>query len=243
MTIEPSKQGGMPRGRQTIRKGGSLTGLHGPASRPIRLWAFNAAPGSLIAQLEQTYFAGLQCVDRAEERTRTNVVNGKFTPEGARDDLLQFALRDLVPALHKARQTIKKAKAEAAERRSKLRLEGPDKSDAAAAVRRADIRSQLRAMKPEEQTQFFADFGDNVPPEVVMAIMEMPASLSGVPRSRHDLIRASALEARHGPEIAEIAELEEAVAAADSAVEAARDEVRIEAGVHDVAKFNEAAAP
>src|SRR5262245_59680982 len=158
MTIEPSKQPGMPRGRQTIRKGGSLTGLHGPASRPIRLWEFDASPGSLLAQLEQAYFAGLQCVDRAEERTQANAASGQFTPNGAKNDLLRFTLSDLVPVLHKARQAIRKAKSEAAERRSKLKLEGPDKSDAAAAVRRADIRSQLRGMKPEEQTQFFARF-------------------------------------------------------------------------------------
>src|SRR5262249_25525827 len=61
--------------------------------------------------------------------------------------------------------------------------------------------------------------------------------------SRHDLIMASALETQHGSELADIAELEEAIAAAESAVEAARDEVRLECGVHDIAKFNEAAAP
>ena len=243
MPIEPSKQSGMPKGRQTIRKGGSLTGLHGPASRPIKLWPFEPQPNTILAQLERAYFAGLDAVDRMEERTRSSATSGRFTPAGVKDDALKFALNDLVPSLHKARQTIKKAKAEAAERRSKLKLEGPDKSDAAAAVRRADIRDQLRAMKPEEQTQFFARLGDNVPPEVAMAIMEMPASLSGVPKSRYDLMRAGALQAQYGSEIAEIAELERAIAAAESAVEAGRDEVRSECGVHDVAKFNEAAAP
>ena len=52
-----------------------------------------------------------------------------------------------------------------------------------------------------------------------------------------------ALEAQHGPEIAEISELEEAIAAAESAVETGRDEVRLEVGVQDERKFNEMAAP
>ena len=43
------------------------------------------------------------------------------------------------------------------------------------------------------------------------------------------------------PELAEISELEEA--AAESAVETGRDEVRLEVGVHDEREFNEMAAP
>jgi hypothetical protein len=57
------------------------------------------------------------------------------------------------------------------------------------------------------------------------------------------LLTERALAARHGPEIAEIVELEEAIAAAESAVETGHDEVRLEVGVHDERKFNEMAAP
>lgn len=61
--------------------------------------------------------------------------------------------------------------------------------------------------------------------------------------TRHDLITARALEAQYGPDIAEIAELEDAIAVAESAVETGRDEVRLEAGVVDPRQFNELAAP
>ena len=50
-------------------------------------------------------------------------------------------------------------------------------------------------------------------------------------------------QTRHGLEIAEIADLEEAIAAAESAVETGRDKVRLEAGALDERKFNELAAP
>jgi hypothetical protein len=59
-----------------------------------------------------------------------------------------------------------------------------------------------------------------------MAIMEMPPEFSGVPASRHDLFTKRELEAQHGSEIAEITEIEEAIAVAEGAVEAARTEVR-----------------
>ena len=76
-----------------------------------------------------------------------------------------------------------------------------------------------------------------------MAILEMPPEFSGVPKSRHDLLIERALTTQHGPDITEIAELEDAIAAAESAVETGRDEVRLEVGVHDERKFNEMAAP
>jgi hypothetical protein len=231
-----------PKGRQTIRKGGSLTGTHGPVSRPIKLWPFNPKPNTTLARLEAAYMAGLDAVDRIEVHARSSAASGRFTAEGVKDDALKFALSDLVPSLHRARTTIKKAKSEVAERKSKLKVDGPDKSDLAGAFRRMEIRNFLKAMKGNDQKNYFARHGDNLPGEVAMAILEMPPELSGVPKSRHDLVTERALAARHGPEIAEIAELEEAIAAAESAVETGRDEVRLEVGVHDERKFNEMAA-
>ena len=178
----------MPKGRQTIRKGGSLTGNHGPVSRPIKLWTFNAKPNTMLARLEAAYMSGLDAVDRIEERTRSNAASGQFTSEGVKDDALKFAISDLVPSLHRARTTIKKAKAEVAERKSKLKVEGPDKSDVAGAFRRMEIRTFLREMKGNDQKNYFARHGDNLPAEVAMAILEMPPEFSGVPKSRHDLL-------------------------------------------------------
>ena len=152
----------IPKGRQTIRKGGSLTGNHGPVSRPVKLWTFNSKPNTTLARLETAYMSGLDAVDRIEARTRSNAASGKFTPEGVKDDALKFALGDLVPSLHRARTTIKKAKAEVAERKSKLKVEGPDKSDVAGAFRRMEIRTFLREMKGDDQKNYFARHGDEL---------------------------------------------------------------------------------
>ena len=115
-----------------------------------------------------------------------------------RDGLLQFVLTDAVPALHQGRTVIQKARAEVAERRSKLKVEGPDPSDIAAAFRRMEIRTRLREMKPDELTKYFARYGDDLPTEIAQAVTELPAEYSGVPQSRHDLLteRASALLSR-----------------------------------------------
>jgi len=233
----------IPKGRPTIRKGGSLTGLHGPKSRPIKLWPFGPKPNTTIERLEQAYMTGLGAVDQIEEHTRKSTASGKLTADGVKDDALQFAINNLVPNLQRARTTIKKAKAEAAERKSKLKVDEPDRSDVAGAFRRMEIRTFLREMKADDQTKYFAGYGNNLPREVAMAITELPAEFSGVPKSRHDLLMTRAVEAQHAPELVEIADLEEAIAAAESVVETGRDEVRLEAGVLDERKFNEMAAP
>jgi hypothetical protein len=164
-------------------------------------------------------------------------------PVGVRDDLLKFVLSDAVPALHKGRMAIKKARAELAERKSKLKIEGPDKTDVAGAFRRMEIRTRLHDMKPDELERYFARYGDNLPTEIAQAVTELPPEYSGVPQSRHDLLTGRALNAQFGNAITEINEIEQAIEAAESSVEAARDEVRLEVGIYDPAKFNELAAP
>ena len=104
-------------------------------------------------------------------------------------------------------------------------------------------RTRLNNMKPDELTNYFARYGDNLPTEIAQAVTELPPEYSGVPQSRHDLLTERALNAQYGDAIAEIKEIEQAIEAAESSVEAARDEVRLEVGIHDPAKFNELAAP
>ena len=182
-------------------------------------------------------------MDRVETRHATIKTDTRFTPDGVRDDLLKFVLNDAVPALHRGRTTIAKARAEVAERRSKLKVEGPDKTDVAAAFRRMEIRTRLNNMKPDELTSYFARYGDNLPTEIAQAVTELPPEYSGVPQSRHDLLTERALAAQFGSEIGELTVIEQAIEAAESSVEAARDEVRLEVGMHDPAKFNELAGP
>ena len=162
----------MPKGRQTIRKSGG---------RRTRLWELGGSSNPTVARLEAAYLAGLDAMDRAEARHAANKADTRFTPDGVRDDLLKFVLNDAVPALHRGRTAIKKARAEVAERRAKLKIEGPDKTDVAAAFRRMEIRTRLREMKPDELTNYFARYGDNLPTEIAQAVTELPAEYSRRP--------------------------------------------------------------
>jgi hypothetical protein len=231
------------RGRIFIRKNGSLTGASGQTSRMVKRWRFSPEPNTLLARLEAAYFAGLESVDLVETKTQINKTSGKFTRDGAREDVLNYAMNTLIPSLHKARMTIKRAKAEVTERKSKLTVEGPDPSDIAAAFRRMEIRTRLREMKDAEQREYFAKYGGNVPSEVAAAVLELPPEYSGVMKPEHERIAQHALAARHGAEIGEIAEIEEAISAAESTIEIGRDELRLEVGGIDKQKWDELAAP
>jgi hypothetical protein len=95
---------------------------------------------------------------------------------------LQFARSDLLPGLHRAWESISRAKVELAARKAKLSG-------------------------------------------------KLDASRQG--------LSLGALKERHRAEIDQVDELEEAIAAAESAVVAAREEVRLEAGVLNERDFNE----
>jgi hypothetical protein len=224
----------MPKGRMTVRKSGG---------RATRLWEFADSTVPTIKKLEAAYLAGLHAMDRTEAKHATNKTDPRLTPDGVRDDLLKFVLADAVPALHTGRQTIAKARSEVAERKSKLKVKGPDPSDVAGAFRRMEIRTLLRDMKPDAQVDYFRRQGDNLPAEIAEAILELPPELAGVSQRRHDMLTERALEAQFGGLLSEIRDIEEAIAAAESSIEAARDEIRIEIGIHDEGKFNAMAAP
>jgi hypothetical protein len=109
----------MPRGRQTIRKTGSLLGFHGPVSRRIKLWTFGAKSDETVAALERVYFTALDAVDRMDDRNQRNASSRRLTQEGMKADTSQFAQNDLLPTLNRAREAISRAKAEVAARRAK----------------------------------------------------------------------------------------------------------------------------
>jgi hypothetical protein len=72
--------------------------------------------------------------------------------------------------------------------------------------------------------------------------MEAPADMGVAPESVRTILTDRALEAQHGEAPADLRELEAAIATAESAAEAGREEVAHENGIFDPAKFNQLAA-
>jgi hypothetical protein len=221
-----------PKGRTTVRKSGG---------RRVRLWTIPESDNPLIAGLERAYLGALEAVDRTEAKHATIKGDPRFTEQGVRDELQRHALSDAIPQLYRGRLAINKARSAAAERRAKFKLDAPDKTDYCAGLRRLELRSYLHDMKPEDRSRFVER--SDLPLEVFQAITEQIPELSGVSPGQHAMMIERALQAQFGPEIEAVNHLEQAIDTAASAVEAAREEVRIELGIFDPGLFNSIAAP
>src|SRR4051812_41076312 len=177
----------MPRitGRRHIRNEPN-TGIPGnpifPASgRPnteIHFWEGEAKPGSLLSKLETAYADSLASVDRVLTRRAEASKSGNFTPQGLTDEMRKASV-GAVPQLKAARSVLARAKQEADTLRAKVKLPPADKTDIAAAMLRREIRDHIKSMSPEARDKYFAR--DNLAPEVIAAVFEVPPDLVGNP--------------------------------------------------------------
>jgi hypothetical protein len=238
-----------PQGRRTIRRADPVV-VHNPMvpvdgrlNRAIRMWDIgDGQPNTTKEKLRQVYLGALDAVDRVGARKAEAVKSGKLTSAGVKDDTLQFALVELTPVFKRGRNIIDKAKREAQELRSKVKLQPTDKTDVVGALRRREMREFLRAMPPKERNAYVSKRRENMDPDLALAIVEMPAEYSGVLEMDRNGLVDAALQAQHGEQMQQLVELERAIDVAESAVETGRDEVRQETGL-DAESFDKRAGP
>jgi hypothetical protein len=230
------------KGRLTIRAGNSEDRRNGRGNKRIRAWEFDPKPGSTIAKLETAFLSALTAVDSVAFRRDEASKSGKFTADGVSNDVLQYALNQAVPVFKRGRLAIAAAKREASELKETLKLGAPDTSDQWKVGLMLRAIDRVAAMS-QKQRDALTRNPDLLDPITAEALVTAPASLTGISKMHRQQLIDRALQAQHGDKIAELKELERAIEAAESAVEAGRDEVRLEAGVFDPHKFNELAAP
>jgi hypothetical protein len=226
------------KGRRTIRKtlpGQQTTGPH------VGLWDIQTRPGSTLHRLEQVYLSALSSVDQIEGRKAESAKSGKFTADGLKADTLQFAVQ-LSPTFSRGRHQIAAAKREAAELRSKVKLQPADKTDLVSAMLRAEMRDFLRSKPQAERDAYIRANAEKLDPQMALAVMEMPAELSGISSVQRDALIERALEAQHGEALKAVQQLERGIEIVERAVELGREEIIREAEA-DPHQFNQLAAP
>ena len=223
------------RGRISIRRerGSSAPGdplnPHRPRSRTIEPWILEAAEGSTLQRLERAYLDALAAVDAVEDRRAASSKSGKFTSQGITDDALQFAASTCAPKLRRARQTLEAAKQEVAERRAKLTLKGPDKSDAATQILRLWKLDKFNALPDATRNAAMAD-AVSLDPDLAAAILQAPAYSNILP-SDLGRLRDHALKAQHGEKaIDALGELEAGIAIVDQVLPLARAAIAEDVG-------------
>ncbi|WP_256807774.1 hypothetical protein [Bradyrhizobium sp. Bra64] len=210
----------------------------GRENREIRMWTLQSKPGSTLEALENAYTGALAAVDTAESTGRQLFADKRYTEDGARDQFRNHILRDSVPALHRGRMAVNRARQELDQKRATLQLPKGEPTDAAAAIRRMGIQTWLRSLSQQERDNVTR--AENIDPMIREAILEVPAMMTGIAETHRALLAETTLRETHGPLMDEIAELSEAIEVAESAIQAGRDSVRIDTGLSP-AEFEEQA--
>src|SRR5262245_51695975 len=116
---------GMPKGRLRVRD---------DLSSPIvGLWSWQTEPGTMMGALERSYLAAIDTASKVSAKRNELKGTGKYTDTGVAEQLVPAAL-DAMKPLRKAQNAIARAKAELAERRSRLKLKQPDQTNIVAAL-------------------------------------------------------------------------------------------------------------
>jgi hypothetical protein len=228
------------RSRVTIRR--NPPGNRTP--RYVEPWALpEAKDGTPLAKLERAFFSALEAVDAIETHKAEAVASKKFTDEGVIADALEFAASKLAPQLKRAKHVVDKAREELAAKRAKLTLKAADKTDAAGQMRRLYKLDKFNALPDSERGALISGGieSGNLDPDLRQAIFEM-GDCAKVFASDVDRLRDQTLRAQYGDDaVDEIAELETAVATADMAITASREEIAQDVG--GVQKLDDAAKP
>ncbi|MBR1238177.1 hypothetical protein [Bradyrhizobium sp. AUGA SZCCT0182] len=224
----------------TIRKG--LLGDQ-PSARVVGLWNWEAKPGTTLERLQAVYLSGLEAVDKFDAKRDSLTKDIRFTPEGRREQLLDYAAKELAPILKQSRNALERAKQDLAARRANLKPPTADKGDLVGAMLRREIRDWLGRMDASKQAEFLASQGANLDPNIAMAIIEAPPEMGVVSPTQRERIIDRRMRAQFGTEIDDLGDVEDAIKRAEASVEQSRELLQIEAAAGDRRKFDEAAAP
>jgi hypothetical protein len=107
---------------------------------------------------------------------------------------------------------------------------------------RAEMRDFLRSKPQAERDAYIRANAEKLDPKMALAVMEVPAELSGISTVQRDALIERALEAQHGDALKEVQELERGIEIAERAVQLGREEIIREAEA-DPHQFNQLAEP
>ena len=225
-------------GRQFIRG----DHVEGNRSRRVGWWEINTKPGTTLDKVKAVYLSSLNVADDSEAFGKQAQESGEFTDAGLKAAILGNATSKLAIQLKRNQQSLDRASRELADQRAKLAPPAPDPSDAAAAIRRWEFRQWFKGLDDRERTRYMMENRGKMPPEEAAALMEVPASRTGILEiDRNDLIDR-AMRAVHGDLIDDVKALEAGIGLASAATNAARDQLAKDGGT-TLAKFDELAAP
>jgi hypothetical protein len=218
------------RGRQRLHgkpsmDGNGVTYVSGPI---VGAWTWESNANPLLNRLElEVYNPSLGAHDRVREKRIELERAGKLTASGIADEMAKIGAIEK-SSIARAKQELANVKREVAERRAKIKpVTNNAEDDPVRRMEKIEIRNVIRGMSHRELMGALA--GSNPDASLVQAVLETdPRMLPNVSPSLRRLIESNAVEAKFGPEIEVLDEVDRAIATAERAWSAAADGVERE---------------
>lgn len=162
--------------------------------------------------------------------------DARFSESGRLEALTADLEKEFLPALRSSRQPLRAARDAIANRKAKITLPPVDRSDAVAAIERAERRSFLAKLESSARMRLLLD--DRTDLKIIDAALEAP-ELAGLERGKlYDELLGKRLRGTHGAEMASVERAEEAVSAAEAAVTIALNRMRAAFDPRNGERFN-----
>jgi len=190
-------------------------------------WTFGGEfDNSHTGRLRKAYLDAVSIGEQLHADRERIQADRNLTAVGKRDALAKSCAKHAA-ALKRGRLAIEGAERGIAEQREALRPTPADKTDIAGALRRQELRAWLRGLSADERAVALKE--PNA--EIVQAVVEMPAAVSGTNEAYYSRMLAAAIENGNPGAMEELAKLESALETAKQAVGVAAVHVRDTAGV------------
>ena len=159
------------------------------------------------------------------DSAKKHAVEDPHLSDSGRKAYISKVAIDNVKTLTEVSAPTRKAARYNLERRSNLKPPVPPRDDIVGAMERAEIRAFARSLKGAERFPFALEHAE--------AFLSMPAALSGLSADQFEKVKQTYIEAKFGPQIAEIETLDEDLATVRAAHDLALAELRANAGLSE----------
>jgi hypothetical protein len=163
-------------------------------------------------------------IDKRDAFKHDSIISNRFTDAGLADAIKAHSLGG-VAKLKTARNTIAKAKDELAAMKAAAVLPQFDTSHHATVLKER-VRQHLDRIPPGVERDRALRHLTEKMPLASEAVLELPAELTGISSSVYDDLQRQVLAEKHGDLLLKAAELEMAIEFAESAADAADEELR-----------------
>jgi hypothetical protein len=127
--------------------------------------------------------------DRLANEKRRLESDQNLSPIGRREKEAEFA-KPLIRNFVELSRAVRLAKADAAAKRANFKLPAHDKTDIVGEQKRQELRTFLRNLPSSERVAALDTLGN----DGVLAVLDAPPALSGIPADRHEFIKTRYLE-------------------------------------------------